>query len=44
MLSVRNLHAYYGRAHILHGVSLEIGPGEVQIVVKIGEDEEGRTE
>ena len=29
MLLVKDLHAYYGRAHILHGVSLEVGPGEV---------------
>ena len=29
MLSVKNLHAYYGRAHILHGVSLEARAGEV---------------
>ena len=29
MLQVRDLHAYYGRAHILHGVSLEASAGEV---------------
>src|SRR5205823_11964632 len=29
MLSVKNLHAYYGRAHVLHGVSLEARAGEV---------------
>jgi ABC-type histidine transport system ATPase subunit len=23
MLAVKDLHAYYGRAHILHGVTLE---------------------
>src|SRR6195256_3335717 len=29
MLLVKDLHAYYGRAHILHGVSLEATAGEV---------------
>lgn len=29
MLAVEGLHAHYGRAHILHGVSLTVGPGEV---------------
>jgi len=29
MLSVRNLEAYYGRAHILSDLSLEVGKGEV---------------
>ena len=29
MLSVRNLHAWYGRAHILQGVTLDTGKGEV---------------
>ena len=29
MLAVKDLHAYYGRAHILHGVSLEAAAGEV---------------
>ena len=28
MLSVRDLHAYYGRAHILHGVSLNLGSAD----------------
>src|ERR1044071_3075257 len=27
MLLVKDLHAYYGRAHILHGVSLEASAG-----------------
>ncbi|MCQ4160448.1 ABC transporter ATP-binding protein [Roseomonas sp. GC11] len=29
MLEVAGLHAHYGRAHILHGVSLRVGAGEV---------------
>ena len=33
MLSVKDLHAYYGRAHILQGVSLEARAGEVVALV-----------
>ncbi len=33
LLSVRDLHAYYGRAHILQGVSLSLDPGEVVALV-----------
>ena len=29
MLSLDNVHTFYGKSHILHGVSLEVGPGEV---------------
>jgi branched-chain amino acid transport system ATP-binding protein len=29
MLSLTDVHTYYGKSHILHGVSLEVGPGEV---------------
>jgi branched-chain amino acid transport system ATP-binding protein len=29
MLVLRDVHTYYGKSHILHGVSLEVGPGEV---------------
>jgi branched-chain amino acid transport system ATP-binding protein len=29
MLSVKNVHTYYGKSHILHGVSIEVGRGEV---------------
>ena len=28
MLQVSNLHAYYGKSHVLHGVSLDIRKGE----------------
>src|SRR5215468_10678658 len=29
MLALENVHTYYGKSHILHGVSVEVGPGEV---------------
>src|SRR6201981_3790727 len=29
LVEVEDLHTYYGRSHILHGVSLTVGPGEV---------------
>ena len=29
MLSLQDVHTYYGKSHVLHGVSLEVGPGEV---------------
>jgi branched-chain amino acid transport system ATP-binding protein len=29
MLSVKNVHTYYGKSHVLHGVSIEVGQGEV---------------
>jgi branched-chain amino acid transport system ATP-binding protein len=29
MLSVANVHAFYGKSHVLHGVSIDVGPGEV---------------
>jgi branched-chain amino acid transport system ATP-binding protein len=29
LLQVEDIHTYYGKSHILHGVSLEIGHGEV---------------
>ena len=41
MLSVRNLHAYYGQAHILADVSLEVGAGEV--VVLLGRNGAGKS-
>jgi branched-chain amino acid transport system ATP-binding protein len=41
MLSVRDLHAFYGRAHILHGVSLEANAGEV--VALLGRNGAGKS-
>jgi branched-chain amino acid transport system ATP-binding protein len=29
LVLVENVHTYYGKSHILHGVSLRVGPGEV---------------
>src|SRR5579884_3397942 len=28
MLEVQDLHAFYGKSHVVQGVSLEVGPGE----------------
>ena len=41
MLEVRDLHAYYGKSHILHGVHLAIGDGE--IVSLLGRNGVGRS-
>jgi branched-chain amino acid transport system ATP-binding protein len=29
LILVEDVHTYYGKSHILHGVSLQVGPGEV---------------
>ena len=29
MLTLTDVHAHYGKSHVLHGVSLRVGPGEV---------------
>ena len=41
MLSVKGLHAFYGRAHILQGVSLEARAGEV--VALLGRNGAGKS-
>ena len=41
MLRVRDLHAYYGRSHIIQGVNLSIGEGE--IVSLLGRNGVGRS-
>ena len=28
LVAVEDIHTYYGKSHILHGVSLQVGPGE----------------
>jgi len=40
-LEIRDLHAWYGESHILHGVDLEVQPGEV--VTLLGRNGAGRT-
>ncbi len=29
LLEIRDLHAYYGKSHVLHGVNLDVGEGEI---------------
>jgi len=41
ILEVSNLHAYYGQSHILHGVDLNVGDGE--IVSLLGRNGVGRS-
>jgi branched-chain amino acid transport system ATP-binding protein len=41
LLSVDDIHTYYGEAHILQGVSLDVGEGEV--VTMIGRNGAGKT-
>ena len=41
MLEVRDLHAYYGKSHILHGVDFHVGEGE--IVALLGRNGVGRS-
>jgi len=41
MLAVRNLHAYYGKSHVLHGVHFDVGEGE--IVALLGRNGSGRS-
>lgn len=41
LLALDDLHAYYGKSHVLHGVSLSIGEGE--IVSLLGRNGSGRS-
>ncbi|PIT82205.1 ABC transporter ATP-binding protein [Limnohabitans sp. 15K] len=41
MLQIDNLHAYYGKSHVLHGVGFEVGKGE--IVALLGRNGSGRS-
>ncbi|MEP7284038.1 MAG: ABC transporter ATP-binding protein [Rubrivivax sp.] len=40
-LEIRGLHAWYGESHVLHGVDIEVQPGEV--VTLLGRNGAGRT-
>ncbi len=41
LLAVRDLHAWYGESHILHGVAFDVRPGEV--VTLLGRNGAGKT-
>jgi branched-chain amino acid transport system ATP-binding protein len=41
MLDVDGIHTYYGESHVLHGVSLRVGPGEA--VALLGRNGAGKT-
>ena len=41
MLTVSNLNAYYGKSHVLHGVDMQVGTGE--IVSLLGRNGSGRS-
>ena len=41
MLTVDNLHAFYGKSHVLHGVQMNVRPGE--IVALLGRNGSGRS-
>ena len=41
LLGVRNLEAWYGESHVLHGISFDVAPGEV--VTLLGRNGAGKT-
>ncbi len=41
MLNLNNVHAFYGKSHVLHGVNFEVKPGE--IVSLLGRNGSGRS-
>ena len=41
LLEIKDLHAYYGKSHILHGVSFQVQAGE--IVALLGRNGSGRS-
>ena len=41
MLQLDKLHAFYGKSHVLHGVTLDVAPGE--IVALLGRNGSGRS-
>ena len=41
MLHIDNLHAYYGKSHVLHGVIFDVQPGE--IVALLGRNGSGKS-
>jgi branched-chain amino acid transport system ATP-binding protein len=41
VLEVHSIHTYYGESHVLHGVSLRVGPGEA--VALLGRNGAGKT-
>jgi len=41
MLEIQSLHGYYGKSHVLHGVAMRIGEGE--IVALLGRNGSGRS-
>ncbi len=41
MLTLKDVHAYYGKSHVLHGVTFDVPPGE--IVALLGRNGSGRS-
>jgi branched-chain amino acid transport system ATP-binding protein len=41
MLKIKDLHAWYGESHVLHGIDIELGEG--QLITLLGRNGAGRT-